>query len=81
MHCCNVATLNFCLFQSILGPAFHVVCLVWDMPSPTGSTANNIRKQLQQKYMSQLKHLCGVPSTTCQAVILVELNMHSLQHS
>jgi len=45
MQSCNVATLSFCLFQSILGPAFHVDCLVWDMHSPTGSTTNNIRRQ------------------------------------
>ena len=47
------------------------------MHSPTDSDANNIRKQLNQKYMLYLKRLCGVPSTTSHVVILPELNMQS----
>ena len=50
------------------------------MHSPTDSAANNIRKQLEQKYMLYLKRLCGVPSTTSHAVVLAELNMRSLKH-
>ena len=50
------------------------------MHSPTDSAANNIRKQLEQKYNLYLKRLCGVPSTTSHAVILAELNMRSLKH-
>ncbi len=50
------------------------------MHSPTDSAANNIRKQLEQKYMLYLERLCGVPSITSHAVILAELNMHRLKH-
>ena len=81
MHSCNDSVcLKFCLFQSILAPAFHHGCPVRGMHGPTDSAANNIRKQLQQKYMLYLKRLCGVPSTTLHAVIVAELNMRSLKH-
>ncbi len=81
MHSCNDSVcLKFCLFQSILAPAFHHGCPVRGMHGPTDSAANNIRKQLQQKYMLYLKRICGVPSTTLHAVILAELNMRSLKH-
>ncbi len=78
LQCSDTVCLH--LFQSILAPAFHYGCPVWGMHSPTDSAANNIRKQLEQKYMLYLKRLCGVPSTTSHAVILAELNMHSLKH-
>ena len=77
LQCSDTACLKFRLFQSILAPAFHYGCPIWGMHSPTDSAANNIRKQLEQKYMLYLKRLCGVPSTTSHAVILAELNMHS----
>ncbi len=50
------------------------------MHSPTESAANNIRKQLEQKYMLYFKRLCVVPSTISHAVVLAELNMRSLKH-
>ena len=80
LQCSDTVCLKFRLFQSILAPAFHYGCPVWGMHSPTDSAANNIRKQVEQKYMLYLKRLCGVPSTTSHAVILAELNMHSLKH-
>ncbi len=80
LQCSDTVCLKFCLFQSILAPAFHYGCHVWGMHSPTDSAANNVRKQLEQTYMLYLKRLCGVPSTTSHAVILAELNMHSLKH-
>jgi len=80
LQCSDTVCLKFRLFQSILAPAFHYGCPVWGMHSPTDSAANNVRKQLEQKYMLYLKRLCGVPSTTSHAVILAELNMCSLKH-
>ena len=76
LQCSDTVCLKFRLFQSILAPAFHYGCFVWGMRSPTDSAANNICKQLEQKYMLYLERLCGVPSTTSHAVILAELNMH-----
>jgi len=80
LQCSDTVCLKFRLVQSILAPAFHYGCPVWGMHSPTDSAANNIRKQLEQKYMLYFKRLCGVPSTTSHAVILAELNMRSLKH-
>ncbi len=80
LQCSDTVCLKFRLFQCILAPAFHYGCPVRGMHSPTDSAANNIRKQLEQKYMLCLKRVCGVPSTTSHAVILAELNMHSLKH-
>ena len=80
LPCSDTVCLKFRLFQSILCPAFHYGGPVWGMRTPTDSAANNIRKQLEQKHMLYLERLYGVPSTTSHAVILAELNMHSLKH-
>ena len=79
-QCSVTVCLKFRLFQSILAPAFHYGCPVEGVHSPTDSAADNIRKQLEQKYMLYLKRLWGVPATTSHAVILAGLNMRSLKH-
>ena len=66
-------------FQSILVPTFHYGGEVWGMHSPTSTDAKQARTQLEQKYMFYLKRICGVQSTTSNAVILAETNMKSLK--
>ena len=75
----DTVNLKFQLFQSILVPTFHYGCEVWGMHSPTNTDAKQARTQLEQKYMFYLKRICGVQSTTSNAVILAETNMKSLK--
>ena len=79
LQCGDSVNLKLHLFQSILVPTFHYGCQVWAMHSPTDRAANTARKHLdlEQKYLFDLKRVCGVPSTTRHQVILVELNWSS----
>ena len=75
----DTVNLKFQLFQSILVPTFHYGCEVWGMHSPTNTDAKQARTQLEQKYMFYLKRICGVQSTTANAMILAETNVKSLK--
>ena len=79
LHLGDTVNLKFHLFRSILIPTFHYGCEVWGMHSPRDPAAKQARCHLEQKYMFFLKRICGLQSTTANAVIHAETNMSSLE--
>ena len=70
LHLGDTVHLKFHLFRSILIPAFHYGRDIWGMHSPRDPAATQAGCHLERKYMFFLKRICGVQSTTANAVQL-----------
>ena len=79
LQCGNTVNIHLQLLQSILVPALHYGCEVWGMHSPSASSAQQARLDMQRLYDFYLRTICGLSPSTPRDVMLTELGLLPLQ--